>query len=203
MGSEGISVAHALEPVSVRLRALLHLLAGFQQLVDAGEEFGEVFGAGEVWDRAFVRDAQADACDLAAAHGDPEPERVLGVEDDEFDLETDGGVGQELLQPVVVVRDVHELDDALAYGLGALANGIAGEEGAQDDPEPIHASDCKRAGASADSESPHPTNRGGIALKTRAKFSGFPTEVKRLFPANPLCRGGAGGVVLTGDRASP
>ena len=125
--AEGIGVAQALEPVSVRLCALFHLLAGFQQLVDAGEEFGEVFCACEVWDRAFVRDARADACDLAAAHGDPETERVFGVEDDEFDLETDGGVRQEFLEPVVVVRDVHELDDALAYGLGALRMGSRGK----------------------------------------------------------------------------
>ena len=148
--AEGIGVAHTLESVSVRLRALLHLLAGFQQFVDAGEEFGEVFGACEVWRRAFVRHAGADARDLAAAHGDPETQAVFRVQDDEFEVETEGGVGQELREPVVVVRHIHELDDPLAYGFGALAKRIAGEEIAQHDPEPGHGEDHALTRGAAD-----------------------------------------------------
>ncbi len=186
--AEGVSVAQALQLVSVRLRALLHAFACVGEGGDAREEFEQVFRAGEVWRRALARRAGADARDLAAAHGDPQTQAVFRIEDQQFELEAERRVDQQMAEGEVVRRDMDQLLDAMAHGLGDLAKGIAREEAAQDDPEPFHVWEYMRAATPADSARPHPANRGGIALKTRAKFFEFPTELKQRFPTTLASR---------------
>jgi len=133
-----ISLAQLLQLHSVGLCALLHGVARGGERIDAGEEFGQAFGVGEVWRRAPVRGAGTHTRDLAAAHGDPQTQAVFRVEDHEFEVAAEGRVDQELRERRFVLRDVEQLRHAMAHGLGALANMIAGEEVAQDDPEPFH-----------------------------------------------------------------
>ncbi len=111
--SERISVAQALEPVSVSLRALLHRSAGFDQGGDAGEEFRQALGVREMWCAAWMRGTGPYARDLAAAHGDPEAEGVFGVEDQLFEVEAQGWVDQEFGERGFVLRDVDELQRAM------------------------------------------------------------------------------------------
>ena len=133
-----VCLAQLLQPCGVRLGALLHGVARSRERVDAGEEVGQVLGVGEVWRRAAVRGAGAHLRDLAAAHGDPETQAVFRVEDHEFEMAAEGRVDQELGKLGFVLRDVEQLRHAMTQGLGALANMIAGEEVAQEDPEPFH-----------------------------------------------------------------
>lgn len=106
--------------------------------MDAGEEVWQVLGVDEVWRGARVRPVRAHLRDLAAAHGDPETQAVFRVEDQEFELEAQGRVDQELGKLGFILRDVDQLRHAPAQRLGPAAKMIAGEEVAQDDPEPVH-----------------------------------------------------------------
>ena len=150
-----ISLAHLLQPCGVGLGALLHGVARGGERIDAGEEVWQVLGVGEMWRRAPVRGAGALLRDLAAAHGDPETQAVFRVEDHEFEMAAEGRVDQELGKLGFVLRDVDQLRHAMAQGLGALANMIAGEEVAQEDPEPFHPLTVTRPGA-------RPNLRGSI-----------------------------------------
>lgn len=112
---------------------------------DAGDEVAGVARVCEMWRAAPARRFRADPCDLATAHRDPEAQAVLDIEDEKFELKTQRGIEEELAERRRILRDVGELRHALAQHLGPLAKRIAGEEGAQDDPDQLHGSQCKVA----------------------------------------------------------
>jgi len=133
-----IGVAETDQLVGVALRKALHVGAHHGELANAGDEFEHGFWAGEVRGDAAARPIGTDAGDLAAAHGDPEPEHVFSVEDQRFHMQAAGGVLCEGQKRAGVAGDLDELDRAVAQDLGALTQGVRREKPAQDDPEPLH-----------------------------------------------------------------
>ncbi len=125
---------------------------------DADDEVAEVSRVREVRRAAPARGFRSDLCDLAAAHRDPEAEAILDVEDEEFELEAQVRIDEELAERRRVTRDVRELRYAMAQRLGPLAKRIAGEEAAQDDPEQLHACDYMRPQTPAELRAVYPTN---------------------------------------------
>ena len=156
--SKRIGVAELLEFPGVGAGELFTVSEHRGERDDAGDEVAGVSRVSEVRRAAPARRFRADPCDLTTAHRDPETQAVLDIEDEEFELEAQGGIVEKLAERGWVLHDMRKLRHALAQHLGALAKRIAGEQGAQDDPEQLHDLQCKSAFIPAESARGYPTN---------------------------------------------
>jgi hypothetical protein len=138
--SKRIGVAELLQLCGVRASELFASGEHRGESVNAGDEVAEIARVGEMRCAAPARRFRADPCDLAAAHGDPEAQAVLDIEDEKLELKPQRRIEEELAERRRVLRDVRELRHALAQHLGPLAKRIAGKQGAQDDPDQLHGS---------------------------------------------------------------
>jgi hypothetical protein len=143
--SKRIGVAELLEFPGVGAGELFTISEHRGERDDAGDEVAGVACVCEMRRAVAARRFRADSCDLTAAHRDPEAQAVLDIEDEKLELETQRGIEEELAERFWISRDVRELRHALAQHLGALAKRVAGEEGAQDDPDQLHGSQYKAA----------------------------------------------------------
>jgi hypothetical protein len=140
--SKWIGVAKLLEFCGVSPRELFAFVEHRGERDDAGDEVAGVSRVCEMWRATPARRFRADSCDLAAAHRDPEAQAVLDIEDEKLELQAQRGIEEELAERFWISRDVRELRHALAQHLGPLAKRIAGKQGAQDDPDQLHGSQC-------------------------------------------------------------
>ena len=138
--SERIGVAQAFQLGGVSAGELFAFGEQSGDRGDADDEIAQVARVGEMRRAAPARRPGSDLRDLAAAHGDPETQAILDIEDEKLELETQAGIKEELAERCGIARDVRELRDALAQRLGPLAKRIAGKQAAQDDPDQLHGS---------------------------------------------------------------
>ena len=178
---ERISVVCALELHGAQLREALDVVAQGDQGVDAFEKLGQAHRPrGEV-ERAGGR-VEAEAGDLAGAHGYGEMDGRLVVADDAFDVNALVAMALECGEACLAEDQLDHHGHAAARDLGGQARRVVREEVAQDDPEPVHVLDYKSADGPADSKGLHPTSLRAWCLILLEAFGSFPTDWERLFP---------------------
>ena len=177
---ERISIAFALELHGAQLRKAFDVVAEGDEGVDSFQQERQAHRARREVERARGG-VEADAGDLAGAHGDGEVNRRFVVADHAFDVDA-------LVSPLEGGKATlaeHQPDHhrhAAARDLGGQARRVVREEVAQDDPEPFHVGSIGSGFGPADSNGLRPTSLWAWCLILLEAVGSFPPDLQWLFP---------------------
>jgi hypothetical protein len=175
-----IGITFALETLGADLREAFDVVDHRDKGADAGEQRGNVEGAGWCVGGALLH-PEAHLRDLAGAGADGHVEGGFVVDDQRLDVEARLRV---VFEEEEALRSEHlrgHQGDAVPGRADALLHRIGREERAQDDPEQLHDLQNTSGFCPADLRELYPTKFVAWCLKSRRKIFRSPTDSGRLF----------------------